>query len=185
MAFVAVLDACVLVNAPVRDTLLRAAEADLYRPVFTLQILDEMGSALERNLEKTPDQTSRLRQAIVDSFEGALVTDYEALIPVMTNDEGDRHVLAAAVKERAGAIVTFNLRHFPSAACAPFGVEAQHPDAFLQRLLGLDEPLMLRILQEQAADIDRSPQWVLNALEPHIPHFVRLVTAISPYRLDH
>jgi hypothetical protein len=179
VAFIAVLDACVLVNAPVRDTLLRAAEEDLYRPAFMLQILEEMGSALERNLEKTPEQTSRLTQAIVESFEGALVTVYEALIPVMTNHESDRHVLAAAVKEGAGAIITFNLRHFPPAACAPFGIEVQHPDDFLQSLLGLDEPLMFRILREQAADIDHPLPWVLNALQPHVPDFVRLVSGLS------
>lgn len=55
-----------------------------------------------------------------------------ALEPRMTNESADRHVLAAAVASNdAKTIVTSNLRHFPAAACQPFGVEVAHPDAFL------------------------------------------------------
>jgi len=48
----------------------------------------------------------------------------------MTNDPGDRHVIAAAVKCGAEAIVTFNLRHFPDAALDTWNIEVQHPDEF-------------------------------------------------------
>ncbi|TDB80270.1 PIN domain-containing protein [Micromonospora sp. KC721] len=39
---VAVLDACVLVPSVLADTLLRCAEQDLYRPVWSRAILDEV-----------------------------------------------------------------------------------------------------------------------------------------------
>jgi hypothetical protein len=39
--FPVVIDACVLFNAPVRDTLLRAAEHGLYRVHWSQKILDE------------------------------------------------------------------------------------------------------------------------------------------------
>jgi predicted nucleic acid-binding protein len=39
----------------------------------------------------------------------------------MTNDPGDRHVLAVAVHSGARIIVTFNLNDFPPIALAPFG----------------------------------------------------------------
>jgi hypothetical protein len=49
----------------------------------------------------------------------------------MTNDPGDRHVLAAAVFAGASLIVTFNLKDFSEKALAPWQIEAQHPDTFL------------------------------------------------------
>lgn len=60
---------------------------------------------------------------------GALVTGFESLIPgIRLPDTDDRHVVTAAVKTRAEAIVTFNLKDFPEQALAPFGVRAIHPD---------------------------------------------------------
>lgn len=45
-AFGAVLDACVLVPAALCDTLLRLADRDLYRPVWSVRILAEMRQAV-------------------------------------------------------------------------------------------------------------------------------------------
>lgn len=53
MTFGAVLDACVLVPVALADTLLRAAEAELYRPLWSERILGEVRSAI---LEVHPDQ---------------------------------------------------------------------------------------------------------------------------------
>jgi hypothetical protein len=43
-------------------------------------------------------------------------------MPRMTNEPKDRHVLVAAVASSTGAVVTFNLRHFPADACESFDV---------------------------------------------------------------
>lgn len=56
----------------------------------------------------------------------------------MTNDEKDRHVLAAAVAADSDLIVTFDLDDFPAQACEPLRVEATHPDDFLLDLHGLN-----------------------------------------------
>lgn len=65
---------------------------------------------------------------------GCLVTGYQHLIPTLTlPDPEDRHVLAAAITAGCDAIVTFNLRHFPTAASAPHQIAAAHPDTFFSR----------------------------------------------------
>jgi hypothetical protein len=94
----AVLDACVLFSAALRDTLLRAAVKRLYRLHLTEEILDEV----RRNLLKSgriPDSglADRLVEQIRRAFPGSMVEGYSALVSKMTNHPKDRHVLAAAV----------------------------------------------------------------------------------------
>ena len=69
-----------------------------------------------------------------------LVEGYQALISGLTlPDPDDRHVLAAAIQGGTGAIVTFNLKDFPSGSLAPHGIEAISPDELALRLLDHDE----------------------------------------------
>jgi len=51
----------------------------------------------------------------------------ERAIPMMTNEEKDRHVTAAAVHGGAPLILNFNLRHFRREHLEPWALEAQHP----------------------------------------------------------
>lgn len=62
----------------------------------------------------------------------AKVTGYETLIQTLTlPDQKDRHVLAAAIRSNADAIVTFNLKDFPGESLAPYDIEVIHPDDFI------------------------------------------------------
>jgi hypothetical protein len=70
----------------------------------------------------------------------------------MTNHEGDRHVLAAAIVSRSSVIVTTNIKHFPQEALSPYFVEAQTPDTFLIHLFDLEPDVMLDVLQSCASD---------------------------------
>ena len=47
-------------------------------------------------------------------------------------DANDRHVLAAAIKCNARIIVTINLKDFPTESLNPYGIEAMHPDEFIE-----------------------------------------------------
>lgn len=94
----AVLDANVLFPASLRDTLLRAAERDIFRLQWTPEILEEV----RRNLVKTGKSTKAQAQRLLDTFaaffpHAFIVEAYQSLIPTMQNDAKDRHVLAAAV----------------------------------------------------------------------------------------
>jgi len=165
--FSVVLDTCVLYPAYLRDTLLRMASAELYRPLWTRTILDELTANLPEAV--TPLAAQRLRAAMTRHFPDAEVTGYEALVESMTNDPKDRHVLAAAVRSRASAIITFNLADFPPAATDPYDIEVQHPDEFLLNQLDLAPGVALDVLRRQVRGYDR-PTMDLFALATALEH---------------
>lgn len=97
-------------------------------------------------------------------YEDATVRGWESLVSVMTNDPKDRHVLAAAVRAHAAAIVTFNLDDFPKDAVAPYGIEVIDPHTFLINQLTLEPGVVLDGLAQQAAAHRRPPQDVAGLL---------------------
>ena len=174
------LDACVLYPLPLRDTLLRAAQRNMCAVRWSRRILDEVARNLVKDRRATPEQARNLIDVMERAFEDAEVPEaaIASLEPRMLNEPADRHVLAAAVVSDAHAIVTSNLRHFSATACAPFGIEVVHPDAFL---CGLHEraPAKIRgVLAEQAAALSRPrltvPE-VLDRLAATVPEFVSQV----------
>jgi predicted nucleic acid-binding protein len=176
-SFGVVLDANVLFPASLRDTLLRAADAGLYRLQLTNDILEETRRNLVRKgMSETKAQ--RLVEVIKDIYQETFVTGYHLLIGSMPNQEKDKHVLAAAVKSGAQVIVTQNLKDFPDKALAPFEIEAQSPDEFLIHLFYLDRDVIIRILLEQAGEL-RNPSKtvyeVLDTLALHVPKFADLI----------
>jgi predicted nucleic acid-binding protein len=178
MTLGAALDANVLVPVAPRDTLLRAAEVRLYQIRSSVLILAEVERTLVREGLTSAEAEARLVATMGRAFDDAEVRGFDALIPQMTNDPKDRHVLAAAVAGGASVIVTRNLRHFPSAALVPHGIVAQTPDAFLVALLREDSGTMQRLLREQAGDLARPPRRledVLIALARDAPAFVGAV----------
>lgn len=146
----AVLDACVLVPTTLTDTLLRLAERDFYRPLWSDRIFDEVARAVGKIHPDIEEARIRLRLSMMDAaFEDARVTGWEPLSAGLDlPDPDDRHVLAAALAGRADSIVTFNLKDFPADRLLPHGLEARHPDEFLLDQLGLYPPLVLRVLAE-------------------------------------
>src|SRR4051794_17228823 len=99
MPFAAGLDANVLYPLPLRDTLLRIAETELYDPYWSERILDEVARNLILDGRATEDQAGRLAAAMDGAFAGAAVPEeaIARLEPAMTNEPKDRHVLAATI----------------------------------------------------------------------------------------
>ncbi len=178
MALAAVLDACVLYPLPLRDTLLRVAEAGAYDPCWSEQILEEVTRNLLAKRDTTEGQARRLLDAMHRAFDVAAVSEkaIARLTPAMTNHPKDRHVLAAAVASKAGAIVTFNLRHFPPGACAPFAIEPIHPDAFLLDLYDRDRDMIHSAINRQLSSLIRPPMTadeLVSRLAPTVPNFAQ------------
>ncbi len=165
MAFVVVYDACVLYPAPLRDLLLRIALSGLVRARWTELILDEcFRSITEQRPDLAPELLARTRELMCQAVPDCLVTNFEPLIASVTlPDVDDRHVLAAAIRCGAQAIVTFNTKDFPDEALALFGVEAKHPVEFVLDAIGLQPGAVLTAVTQQAADL-RSPPVSLGQL---------------------
>ncbi|MET7773403.1 PIN domain-containing protein [Nocardia sp. NPDC005366] len=180
-----VLDACVMIPQTLNDLLLTLADAELFQPVWTPDLLDEVERNLIRKLnvpaERAQRRVAQMRTAF--PFAEDESRGYRELIPAMTNDPKDRHVLAAAVISGASLIVTANLKDFPKSALEPLGVEAIHPDEFLRDQLALDPAAVLRSMGDQVGRNQRPPQTVgelLTALIPLTPRFVESVRALLP-----
>ena len=173
----ALLDASVLIPMPLCDTLLRSAEAGLYTPYWSADILVE----IERNLQPWigEEQARRRIVAMQVAFPQAGVIGYDHLIAAMTNHPKDRHVLAAAVISDANVIVTANIRDFPPRALGTHGIVAQLPDTFLIELLQNHSERVVDMIRRQAAELRNPPVTMaelLNDLARDAPGFVRRVT---------
>ena len=71
MGLIALLDANVLWSAALRDTLLLAAEEDVFRPVWSRQILDEMSRSLKaRRPDLDPARIDRTVDQILTPWDG-------------------------------------------------------------------------------------------------------------------
>jgi len=157
--FRALLDTCVLFKPLLCDTLLCAAEEELFQPLWSEDILDELRRNLLRHGVGKTGVDHRIEQMSLH-FPGAMVTGHRSLIDTMTNHPKDRHVLAAAVRGRADVIVTENVRDFPAAAVAPYDVEVVDQDSFLLDQLDLDHPAVRRALDRQVSRYRREPRTI-------------------------
>jgi predicted nucleic acid-binding protein len=184
MAFPALLDTCVLYPAYLCDTLLRLAEAETFRPLWSDEILAE----LERNLVEEAGLDERQMRHRLDemsrAFTDAKVTGYRTLVSSMTCNKKDRHVLAAAVRANVEALVTFNLRDFPQSAVDPYDIRVVHPDEFLLDQLDL-HPARTRAAMERQASACMHPPMSFNDLldalsRAGVPDFAGAIRSTPP-----
>lgn len=173
--YTAVLDTCVLAPMPLCDTLLRLAEDPaFYIPKWSNDILRELRSTLQR-MGYTPAQADRRIVAMESAFEDANITGYECLVSAMTNDPKDRHVLAAAVRCGAHAIVTHNVKHFRPETAKPYDLDILTPDDFLLHQFHFNDELLIEKLAAQAAARGVTLDALLAKLEHWAPAAIRLL----------
>lgn len=149
--YTVVLDACVLYPAPLRSCLLYAAQTGLFNVRWTEQINDEWVRNLLKNRPDLPhEKLQRTTQLMSDNIPDCLVEGYEPLINgIDLPDPDDRHVVAAAIRGQADAIITFNLADFPQEKLAPLGITAIHPDEFLADMFELSSAHIILAAQNQ------------------------------------
>lgn len=99
------------------------------------------------------------------AFPDAAVQNYESLIDkLVLPDRDDRHVLAAAIRINANLIVTSNLKDFPEAYLASFGLAAKGVDDFVVDMIDLSHDAALRAFR----------QLVLNRRNPYLDEYAVL-----------
>lgn len=156
---IALLDANVLYSAALRDLLLYLAVEKLYQPRWTDAIHDEwIRNVLKNRPDLSPTRLARTRSLMDRSVGGSLVKSYETLIPSLElPDPDDRHVLAAAIKARAGVLVTYNLKDFPESSVRNHALEVWHPDRFLSYLLLENRVGFLKAVRMQRRNLSKPP----------------------------
>lgn len=170
------LDACILASHSVCDLLLRLAEERrLYTPVFSKDIIEETYRTHVDKLQWKKELADSFRQAIVHTFPESIVEGYESFIPALSNDEKDRHVLAAAIKGEAQLILTFNLKHFKQQALAPWDIQASHPQDYLITLYEMRPELVIAKLYDIANKRGDTPAKRLKVLNSTVPRFAEVV----------
>lgn len=169
---IAVLDACVLYPASLRDLLLTLAALDAFDPVWSEEILDEV----TRNVTADyPDVdpvhfASHTIGAMNRAFPDATIDVSDDLVAKLDNEPKDRHVAAAALQSNAGVIVTNNLADFVSARLAAAGIEVITPGTLVERLLDESPEIVVLAVQHMAGrwvNPPRSFDEIIDLLRAH------------------
>ncbi len=157
--FVVILDACVLYPAPIRDLLLNLADLEIYSPKWTEIIQDEWTRNLIKNRpDLTKSKLYRTVDAMNDAFPDAEVYSFEELIELLElPDDNDRHVLAAGIKCKADAIITFNTKDFPKEYLREYNIEVYTPDQFVNLLERLNPAIVKQAFENQLDSLINPP----------------------------
>jgi hypothetical protein len=125
-------DANLLYPFHLRNLLVQLGVHHIVAPRWTAAIHDDWIGSLVAAGRAPRERLLRTRNIMEQVLPEANISGYEHRIAGLTlPDPRDRHVLAAAIHTHAETILTFNLKDFPTAALAPFGLIATDPDAFL------------------------------------------------------
>lgn len=158
--YTVILDACVLYPAPLRDVLLSLASVGLFHARWSERIQDEwVRNLLLQRTDLKLEDLQRTCALMSSAIPDCLVTGWEPIEQVITGlpDPDDRHVVAAALRGHADAIVTFNLRDFPAEVMDAVQVEIQHPDDFLLNQLDLAPFPALKAIKAMRARLRKPP----------------------------
>lgn len=139
------------------------ATTELFRAKWTAQIHEEwIENLLLKRSDLNRDQLERTRALMDQAVMDCLVEGYEDLIPVLQlPDQDDRHVLAAAIKSGADAIVTFNIKDFPASVLRQYEIEALHPDEFIHHQFGLKASAVI-VTAQRCRNRLRNPSHTAN-----------------------
>ncbi len=111
----------------------------------------------KKNHDDAIERAAQARSIMNQAFAEATVVGYAhhgngiGKLP----DEGDRHVIAAAIKSKADIIVTENLRDFPRKVLTKYGIEAKSSDEFIADVINLNPSLAIDAIKRMRLRLDR------------------------------
>lgn len=129
---------------------MRLALTDLFKARWTDQIHEEWLNALLQEGKHSKEKLERTRELMDKHVRDAKVTDYEGLIETLSlPDPDDRHVLAAAIRANADAIVTFNQKDFPKKILSTYSIDVIHPDEFVYYQIDMAPAISCQAIKAQ------------------------------------
>lgn len=138
--FTVILDANVLASGLGRNMLLSLAEAGLFRPRWTNDILEETERAIAKIIGDSA-KAKLQRERIELAFPEACIDGHELFVgAIELKDPDDRHVVAAAIRTRAAIIVTENTRDFDAETLQVLDIQALRLDDFVADQIDLAGP---------------------------------------------
>lgn len=175
--YTAFIDACTLVSVWRRNLLLTLAEAEFFRVRWSEKVLEETERAITRLMDERGIAGSKARAmqsvgAMRTAFPEALVEDF-GLFEATTYglpDRNDEHVLAAAIKTQAQALVTENLSDFPASVLTPLAIEVRNADDFIADTIALEEGRAVAAINRMRLRLkwpELTPEDMLRSLEAH------------------
>ncbi len=175
------LDACVMYPTVMRSVLLGAARAGCFTPIWSDRILEEWALAA-RKIGPTGEPQARAEIALVKSmFPSASVSGFQGLeTRLWLPDDGDIHVLAAAICGSADGIVTMNAKDFPKNILAEEGLSRIDPDALLLGFYNQNPDALEEVAHSVNAEANRlsGKTWELRALmkKARLPRYGKALT---------
>lgn len=104
------------------------------------------------------ERAAQSRNLMNQAFAEATVVKYQHHGNGIGNlpDEGDRHVIAAAIKSKANIIVTENLKDFPRRVLAKYEIEAKSSDDFIADAIDLSPMLAIDAIKRMRLRLENS-----------------------------
>lgn len=152
--YTVVLDACVIYQLAIIDSLMSIAVTGLYAAKWTTEIEKEWMQSLENDRPELKGKLDTRRDCMREQ-----VTDWEvsedAWKPLICGlklpDPKDVHVLAAAIAGHADCIVTRNLKDFPPEVLSVHGIDVLDPDEFIVNQWDLDNVTVMTAFKSMRA----------------------------------
>lgn len=170
--FVAVLDTCVLWPSLQRDVLLSLAAENLYRPLWSDAILEELEFHEARKLvdrgadpEDAAARAAHLVEQMAAAFDDACVVGWEVLDGSFSlPDPDDEHLVAAAVIGGAEAIVSDNISDLPQGK-VPAQIQVIKPAVFIADTVAVSPDAAVRGLRTMLGRRTNPPETLEHVLE--------------------
>lgn len=184
--FTAFFDANVFYGARLRSLVVYAAQTKLFRARWSDTVHDEwVRNLLKNRPDLKAEDLIRTRELMNAAVPDCIVTGFEPFMNCLElPDEGDRHVVAAAIMTRANVIVTFNLKHFPSEAIEGFRIHTKHPDEFLMDAFSLGANEMAEAVINDFLHYGKPPltfdDYRQGLAKAGVPNFAK---AIEPFEI--
>lgn len=162
------LDACIIFQLAACDTLLHTAEQNLFKPIWSEQILNEVLATSQKVLDarqqigvlsRIEDMNTNFKASLFQTRK-LWIENIQSILP----DPKDAHVVALAIEAGSKLIVTENLRDFPNYLLQPLGIQAVSFDGFMTLIFESDPKAVIDGLEKLVSRKTNPPLSILEHL---------------------